>query len=51
MMKCGVWNVSSIVYYPRLIDIRIHLEALQRIVGVVPAFMRPRESSQPCSWC
>jgi len=46
MTRCGVWNVRRINLQEidRANISFVGIEALQRIVGVVPAFMRPRKS-------
>jgi hypothetical protein len=39
---CWKSNLSSLRFNVELIQSFVHVEALQRIVGVNPAFMRPR---------
>ena len=51
-MRCGALNVNISISLPSFISFSKSAEALMRITGAYPAFMRPRTplQFQPCSY-
>ena len=51
-MRCGALNVNISIPFPSFISFSKSAEALMRITGAYPAFMRPRTplQFQPCSY-